>query len=347
MIPYTNSEIEFQLNTEIGEEGRNSQVFIAHDNQLDAELVIKRIDRSTFANEDEYFQEASILYKSSHPYVVPIQYASKDENYIYIALPYYPNGSLKRIMNEKFLTLREILRYSSHFLSGLHNIHSKGLIHFDIKPDNILISRRDEAILSDFGLAKHTCEDGLAEQECVYVKQVPPERLDTTSFTNSFDIYQVGLTLYRMCNGDEEFDNQFNSFMENGQLKEIDFINAVRRERFPNRNKFPEHITKTIKNIIKKCLKINPDDRYNTIIDLINDLSNFSDENYFDWQFEQNPTYKKWIKNIEGKQICLILNEDGSTIAKTINEVGVERSIASYTKASISIRELNNFFKEK
>lgn len=178
------------------------------------------------------------------------------------------------------------------------------------------------------------------------VKQVPPERLETTSFTNSFDIYQVGLTLYRMCNGDEEFDNQFNSFVENGELKEIDFINAVRREEFPNRNKFPEHIPSKIRNIIKKCLKINPDDRYNTIIDLINDLSNFSDENYFDWQFEQNPTYKKWIKNIEGKQIYFILNEDGSTIAKKINELGVERSITSYTKASISTRELNNFFKE-
>ena len=63
MIPYTNSEIQFQLITEIGEEGRNSQVFISHDNQLDTQLVVKRIDRTTFTHEDEYFQEASILYK--------------------------------------------------------------------------------------------------------------------------------------------------------------------------------------------------------------------------------------------------------------------------------------------
>ena len=346
MIPYTNSEVEFQLNTEIGEEGRNSQVFIAHDNQLDTKLVIKRINRSTFTNEDEYFQEASILYKSSHDYVVPIQYASKDSHYIYIALPYYPNGSLKKIMNQRFLTLREILRYSSHFLSGLHNIHSKGLIHFDLKPDNILITTRNEAILSDFGLAKHTCEDGLAEQNSVYVKQVPPEKLDAISFTNSFDIYQVGLTLYRMCNGDEEFDNQFNSFIDNGNLKKQNFIDAVRSGTFPNRDKFPEHIPNKIRTIIKKCLKVTPDDRYKTIIDLINDLSNFSDENCFDWQFEQNQTNKKWIKNIGNRQIYIILNNNGSTIAKRVNEDGIERRITSYIKPSISLRELQKFFKE-
>lgn len=346
MIPYTNSEIEFQLGREIGEEGRNSKVFIAHDNQLDTELVIKQIPRSTFNNEDEYFQEASILHKSSHAYVVPIQYASKDENHIYIALPYYPNGSLKQKMSTRFLTVRAILRFSSQFLSGLHNIHSKGLVHFDIKPDNILISQRDEALLSDFGLAQHTCVQGLATQDRFYIKQLPPERLNAISFTNTFDIYQAGLTLYRMCNGDLEFDNQFGTYSNTGQFQQQNFIDDVRSGRFPNRNIFPEHIPTKLKAIIKKCLMVNPDDRYQSVIELLNDLSLIENGDQLDWQYEENATNKKWTRTIDDKTIYIILNDNGSTIAKKVNESGIERRITAYCKPSMTLRSFQKFFKE-
>ena len=89
-------------------------------------------------------------------------------------MPFYPKGSLNKIIDSRFLTVREIISLGTNFLSGLHNIHSKRLIHFDIKPDNILISERNEAHLTDFGLAKKAAFDG-AEQDRVYGRMAPPE----------------------------------------------------------------------------------------------------------------------------------------------------------------------------
>ena len=173
--PYNKANLSFDLLSEIGHEGGNSEVYIAKDHQLDAELVIKKIPKSKLSNEDEYFAESSILYLSSHPNVVPIHYACEDADYIYLAMPHYSKGSLNSLINGRFLTVREIIRYSTQFLSGLHNIHSKRLIHFDIKPDNILFSDQGEALLSDFGLAKQLTITGVAGQDRIYGRMTPPD----------------------------------------------------------------------------------------------------------------------------------------------------------------------------
>ncbi|MXD18237.1 protein kinase, partial [Escherichia coli] len=81
---------------------------------------------------EEFFQEARLLYASAHSNIVQICYAARDDKNIYIAMPFYSNGSLSSLMAQKNLTSREIIRYGIQFLSGLNHIHSKGLMHFDI-----------------------------------------------------------------------------------------------------------------------------------------------------------------------------------------------------------------------
>jgi serine/threonine protein kinase len=159
--PYKRAEVTFEPILEIGQEGKNSTVHVVNDPNLNAQLVIKTIPKSSL-NVAEYFSESQILYLSSHPNVVPVHYACEDADSIYIAMPYFQKGSLNVLMSNKSLTVREIIKYACQFLSGLHNIHSKRLIHFDVKPDNILLSDSDEALISDFGLSRHTDYSGLA-----------------------------------------------------------------------------------------------------------------------------------------------------------------------------------------
>ena len=144
MISYQRAEVSFKKIKEIGQDGKNSQVYVVHDEHLDTELVIKEVKKELGFSKKDYFEEARTLYSSSHPNVVQVSYACEDEKKIYVATPYYRNGSLKDKMREGYLTSREIIRYSTQILNGLHNVHSKNLIHFDIKPDNILISDRNE-----------------------------------------------------------------------------------------------------------------------------------------------------------------------------------------------------------
>jgi eukaryotic-like serine/threonine-protein kinase len=184
-------------------------------------------------------------------------------------MPYYVNGSLKTLMAKQWLTVREIIVLGTQFLSGLHHIHSKRLIHFDIKPDNILISDRGEALISDFGLAKQMKFNGLADQDRMYGKMAPPEAFSTDEFSNKFDIFQVGLTLYRMSAGDQSFYQQYNEYIENGQLNRDRFRYAIRNGKFPDRKLLPEHIPSVLQTTINNCLKCDPTKRYSSILEVV------------------------------------------------------------------------------
>jgi eukaryotic-like serine/threonine-protein kinase len=146
--PYNRAQITFDLITEIGQDGRNSRTYLARDHQLDAEIVIKEVQKAYLASAPSFFEESKALYASAHPNVVQIHYACEDTSAIYIGMPYYYRGSIKTLMTAQRLTVREIVTLGCNVLSGLHNIHSKGLIHFDVKPDNVLLSARSEGLLS-------------------------------------------------------------------------------------------------------------------------------------------------------------------------------------------------------
>ena len=270
MFPYQKAQVSFKKIEEIGQEGQNSKVYRVHDEYLDAEMVIKEVEKKDGFSAADYFSEARTLYKSIHPNVVQVSYACEDENKIYVASPFYKNGSLKRLMSNRFLTVKEIIRFSTHVLNGLHNVHSKGLIHFDVKPDNILISNRNEALLADFGLTRIMDEDGIAKQKHLYIKQLPPEVFGNSEFEfdNRFDIYQIGLTIYRMCVGDACFDEQFSVYKTSEE-----FGNDVISGKFPDRKAYPLHIPKKLQSTINKCLKPNPGDRYGAAVEVVNSLA--------------------------------------------------------------------------
>lgn len=284
------AELNFETIREIGQEGKNSQVFLAHDKQLDGDIVVKKIQKSKIVNSSDYYEEAKKLYASSHSNVVRVNYGCSDTDHIYIAMPYYKNGSLKSIIASKNLSLREIIRYTLQFLSGLHHIHSKRLIHFDVKPDNILISDNDEAHLSDFGLAKAMNIYGFANPMQIYGKQLPPEVFTSSEKTIHFDIYLAGLTIYRLVNGEKHFEEQLASFKS-----EEEYIRAVRNGNFPNRENYSPHIPIKLQRVINKALNINIEERQNNVLELINELSDI-DEN-LDWHYTDNAPIKEWTKN--------------------------------------------------
>lgn len=283
------AELNFETIKEIGQEGKNSQVFLAHDIQLDGEIVVKKIEKSKIIKSTEYYEEAKKLYASYHSNVVKVNYGCSDADHIYIAMPYYKCGSLKSMIDTKNLTIREIIRYSIQFLSGLHHIHSKGLIHFDVKPDNILISDSDEALLSDFGLAKAMNSFGFASPEQIYCKQIPPETFTNTNKTIHFDIYLSGLTLYRLLNGENHFQRQLNF------QSTTDYKYAITSGLFPNREAYLPHIPLKLQRIVNKAISVNIADRHQNVLELINDLSDI-DEN-LDWRFAQESTSNYWEYN--------------------------------------------------
>ncbi|MDQ1152373.1 serine/threonine protein kinase [Sphingobacterium zeae] len=299
------TNLSFELKKEIGQEGRNSQVFIAHDNQFDEQIVIKRINKLDFTDEKEFYRETKILFASAHANVVKIFYGCSDDQYVYLAMPLYEKGSLKSLCEHEHLSIRDIIRYSIQFLSGLHNIHSKGLIHFDVKPDNVLISNSNEAHLSDFGLAKAMNILGHANPDSAYSKHIPPEFYEMADKTYHYDIYSAGVTLYRLLNGEKIFNDQFYSYKTSEERQ-----NAIESGKFPDRTKYLPHIPQKLRGFVNKAMSVNIEDRHDSVLSLLNDLGSVEDN--LDWIYTENNKILTW-KRISDKYLYKIEVNLGNT----------------------------------
>ncbi len=319
--PINVANVNFQKIREIGQEGRNSSCFVVRDLQLNAEIVMKEVQKKTIKNLDEYFYEARLLYSSEHQNVVDILYACEDDELIYIAMPLYTKGSLKNLMSERNLTSREIVKFGCQVLAGLHNIHSKKLIHFDIKPDNVLLSSRNEALLSDFGLAKQT-EFGKAKPNKVYTICAAPELATPNSIDLRFDIYQFGMLLYRMCCGVDVHRQQIDAKgIQNG----AELYTAIQAKEFPDRSVFPEHIPESLRRITKQCLEPDPDDRFTSALDVANALAKV--DKCLDWQFAEGPP-KVWRRPCEGGEVIFQVDSEGRGDFSTTKDGNVRRKKA-------------------
>ncbi|WP_195603665.1 serine/threonine-protein kinase [Clostridium sp. LBM24168] len=331
-MKYTKTNLDFEFIKPIGNnEGKNSEVFLAKDVQLDAELVVKKIKISAFKNIDEYFLEAKMLYDNKHPNIMEIQWASKDDNFIYLSMPFLKKGSLNSLIDKRYLSVREIIKYSLDLLSGVAYIHSKGLIHLDIKPTNILLDQSNRAILTDFGLSRYLDKNGIADQPCNYIPHIDPEWFLNSGRTVLSDIYQIGLTLYRLCNGNSILKQQLSQLnvVSNDKLKEV-----ILSEKYPDRSYFLPHIPVKLRKIIKKALDIDTNKRYNNVIEMMNDLSEI-DEN-LDWQFTNKPN----------KLYCLHKGNNNISIStKNVNDK-VDIVCTKTNLTSGKITKMNNYCSE-
>ncbi|MBN8975943.1 MAG: serine/threonine protein kinase [Rhizobiales bacterium] len=308
----------FEFREEIGADGKNSQTFLAYDHQLDANIVIKKIAKADIEDRETYFEESRRLYASAHPNVVQLHYACEDDDHIFVAMPFYRKGSLKHLINERYLTVREIVAYGCQIASGLHNIHSKGLIHFDVKADNVLLSDRNEALISDFGLAMAQNTAGKALPYGVYVPITPPESLSEFEFDRTYDIYQFGIALYVMCNGPKCLSDQVSSFEIDHDLGANAFYTALTDGKFPDRKAFLPHIPSKLRRIIVRCLNIDPGKRYLSALDVANDLAQV--DGLLDWHFEVLPTGRRWTRAVNGTIIVLDVEQGGSSVmTKSVN----------------------------
>src|SRR6056297_812327 len=95
----TEAKLNFELGNRIGG-GGEGDVFEAHDLQLDALLAVKKVPHNKFTDESQFFEESKKLYLTKHHNIVEVNYGCKDEDFVYLAMPYYSNGSLKSLTDK-------------------------------------------------------------------------------------------------------------------------------------------------------------------------------------------------------------------------------------------------------
>jgi serine/threonine protein kinase len=331
----TKTELYFKKKEEIYS-GGFGKIWLATDQQLDAEIAIKEIKKENFKSESEYYTEAKILYYSRNHNIAKIFYGCQDHKNIYLAMPYYKNGSLHCLINKRFLTANEIIRYSLQMLSGLHHIHSKRLIHFDIKPKNLLIGDDNCINITDFGISRFCNDFGVAERAGFTIDYMPPEYDDFKSHSNAFDIYSAGVTIYEICVGSKNFFEQINKVCNNhGRVKPL-LKDAIKKGKFPDRKYMLPHIPNSLKRIIKKAIDIDLNNRYITVLEMMNALAKITDGN--DWRF--NPVTDEHMEwDCDNRKIVSIKNGGNWDVETRKNG----KRQTKYCKKGLTEKEVNNF----
>jgi serine/threonine-protein kinase len=210
-------------------------------------------------------QEAKVLAQLQHPHILPIHDYGQTEGYTYLVMPFIESGTLVGLMTEKPLPLQQIRRIISQIGDALDYAHSRGLVHRDVKPSNVLIDNRGNCLLTDFGIAKLvqgnsklTTAGGIVGTPAyMSPEQGLGEKIDARS-----DIYALGVILYELATGRAPY---------NAETPMAVMIKHINDPLPPPRTLNPE-LPGSVERVIMKALAKNPLDRFESAAAMVQAL---------------------------------------------------------------------------
>lgn len=196
----------YQISKVIGVGGM-SVVFEAYDNVMKRTVAVKML-KDEIAHDTQsvkrFINESKAVAMLSHPNIVKIYDVSVKENRKYIVMERVEGITLKNYLNKKgTLGMREMLQYTEQILLALEHAHAKGIVHRDIKPQNILLLKNGVIKVTDFGIAKLPNAETvtMTDKAIGTVYYISPEQASGKRVDRRSDIYSLGVLMYEMCTG--------------------------------------------------------------------------------------------------------------------------------------------------
>ncbi len=249
--------------------GGMAEVHLARDEELEREVAYKRL-RQQYAGDEEVIErfrrEAKNAASLSHPNIAAIydRGRTKDGSY-YIVMEYVAGGNLKeRIQKEGPLPASEAASMALQVARALEEAHERGMVHRDIKPQNVLLSRRGEAKVADFGIARAVSSTTMTKMGAVMgtAHYLSPEQALGKPATPKSDLYALGVVLYEMLTREVPHDAETPIGIA---MQHIQGELRPPREVNPN---VPEEINALVVRLMAK----EPEQRYQDAAELIDDL---------------------------------------------------------------------------
>jgi serine/threonine-protein kinase len=252
---------EFTVERELGGGGM-SRVFLARDNRLDRRVVIKVLPASVTAtiSADRFKREIMLSAALQHPNIVPVLRAGEYEGLPYFVMPYIDGESLRARMMRGPLSVRETVSILKDVTRALAFAHGRGVIHRDIKPDNVLLSS-GAAVVTDFGVAKalslsrqtgaqsaSSTLTGVGMSPGTPAYMAPEQAAADPKTDHRADLYSLGILGYEMLAGVPPFHGRSPQALLAAQLSEPPPPLSARRYDVP----------KLLADLILQCLQKDP-----------------------------------------------------------------------------------------
>jgi len=260
----------YRLLTCIGSGGM-AVVYEGMDMLLERRVAVKVL-RQRFASDPEFLErfqrEARAAANLDHPNIVTVFDVGKDDGHHYIVMEYVDGRDLKTIIRQKGrLSVAEALDITAQVASGVGHAHKAGVIHRDIKPQNVLVTRAGRAKVVDFGIARALSESGLTDSDTVWGSPIyfAPEQAAGDPLTPASDVYSIGVMMYEMLAGSPPFQAESPTALAMKHLREEPPPLTMHNSRVPPRLEW----------IVRKLLSKEPSARYRTAEQLVHVLEEY------------------------------------------------------------------------
>lgn len=308
LAPGSDFGTRYRIDALLGQGGMG-RVYKAYDKDLDRTVALKVVRHGVMGENDalkRFKQELVLASKISHKNILRIHDMGEVGGTKFITMAYVEGHDLYGILKENpKLPIERVLKYATALAEALAAAHAEGVVHRDLKPQNILVNKDDQIFVSDFGLAKSFEEgaQGMTKTGAFLgtPRYMSPEQVEGKPADQRSDLYSYGLMLYEMAVGDVPFTGE-------STLK-------VMYQRIQEKPKSPKLINPTLPNwfvrIIMRCLERDPAARYQSAYEILADLQgsrgSASGSHTVQIQIPEFVAERRWTWVVGGVLLLLIL----------------------------------------
>ena len=255
----------YEIISKVGAGGM-SDVYKAMDHKLNRFVAVKILKHEFSENKNfvaKFRTEAQSAAGLVHPNIVNVYDVGEEYGLYYIVMEFVEGITLKHYIEKKLrLSVKEAISIAIQVSMGLETAHLNHVIHRDVKPQNIIISKEGKVKVTDFGIARAATSDTITSNVMGSVHYTSPEQARGGYSDEKSDIYSLGIVLFEMVTGRVPFDGETTVAIA---IKQI-------QEPIPDPRVYVDDVPVSVQQIIYKCCEKNPDRRYASMTDLITDL---------------------------------------------------------------------------
>lgn len=250
--------------------GSFGEVWLAQDQAVNHEYAIKILNAGIGI--DQRLREAQVGHAFTHNNLVRVHQADvATDGKVVIAMDYFPDGSITTLANpDNFLPLPTALRTIIDMLQGLEHLHLHDFFHNDVKPQNILRGPQGQAKLADYGIVGVSANGAPVQPSSWYVLHAAPETVSGNGIEARTDIFQTGLTLFRLLAGLGTLEAKFNA------LGDAAYTDALADGTLIAHTDFPPFIPNALRRAVMTSINPDPNKRFQSALDMRRSLEKLS-----------------------------------------------------------------------